>query len=116
MFKISKTFRFEASHQLFGLHDGHKCSRLHGHSYTVRVVLCSESLDPTGFVRDFGELNPLKQYIDQTLDHRHLNDVIDQPTSENLARHIYEWCVCRWAETKLVIVSETPNTYAEYSR
>ncbi len=48
----------------------------HGHNYEVEVNLQSASLDDTGFVRDFHELAALKQFIDGTLDHKHLNDVL----------------------------------------
>ncbi|MAN10096.1 MAG: 6-carboxytetrahydropterin synthase QueD, partial [Roseobacter sp.] len=61
------------------------------------------------------ELKPLKTYIDETFDHRHLNDVLDfVSTGENMARHLYEWCANRWPETTAVKVSETPKTWAEY--
>jgi 6-pyruvoyltetrahydropterin/6-carboxytetrahydropterin synthase len=49
---------------------------LHGHNYTVEVILSSGVLDPDSFVKDFGALKPIKQFIDEKLDHRHLNDVM----------------------------------------
>lgn len=116
MYRITKEFHFSASHQLFGLPEGHQCGRLHGHNYIVVVELASEDLDAHGFVRDYHELAPLKRYIDDELDHRHLNDVLgdDCVTSERLAKHFYDWCVARWPETTAVKVSETPKTWAEY--
>lgn len=115
MFTITKEFHFSASHILAGLADEHPCGRLHGHNYIVEVQLSSDTLDPTGFVVDFGDLKPLKDYIDTTLDHRHLNDVLTfQPSAENLARHLYEWCKAYWQEVIAVRVSETPKTWAEY--
>lgn len=116
MYRITKEFHFSASHQLFGLPEGHQCARLHGHNYIVVVELASETLNTHGFVRDYHELAPLKQYIDDELDHRHLNDVLgdDCVTSERLAKHLYDWCAARWPETAAVKVSETPKTWAEY--
>lgn len=116
MYRITKEFHFSASHQLFGLPEGHQCARLHGHNYIVVIELVSETLDAHGFVRDYHELAPLKQYIDDELDHRHLNDVLgdDCVTSERLAKHLYDWCAARWPETAAVKVSETPKTWAEY--
>jgi 6-pyruvoyltetrahydropterin/6-carboxytetrahydropterin synthase len=116
MFTISKRFEFSASHQLTGLPEDHPCARVHGHNYTVEVVLQSDTLDDTGFVVDFGELKPLKTYLDDTLDHRHLNDVLPfQPSCEQLAHHLYQWCRERWEQVVMVRVSETPKSYAEYS-
>ena len=115
MFTITKEFHFSASHQLDKLPDDHQCARLHGHNYIVQVSLRSHQLNEYGFVVDYGELKPLKQYIDSTLDHRHLNDVLDFHTSaENLAKHLYHWCKEQWSETYAVRVSETPKTWAEY--
>lgn len=115
MYRISKQFTFEASHRLTSLPDTHKCSRTHGHSYTVEVVLESEGLDQHGFVRDYGELRPLKDFIDEKLDHRHLDDVLDRPsTAENVARYLYEFAKGLWPEVAAVRISETPGTWAEY--
>lgn len=115
MYVIEKEFHFSASHQLSGLPDGHQCSRLHGHNYIIVVELRSAALDHVGFVVDYGELKPLKEYIDSTLDHRHLNDVFDfNTTAENIAKHLFEWCRKQWHETYAVRVSETPKTWATY--
>ncbi|PID45767.1 MAG: 6-carboxytetrahydropterin synthase QueD [Proteobacteria bacterium] len=116
MFRISKEFQFSASHQLKQMPADHQCARLHGHNYIVVIELSSPTLDQYGFVRDYTELKPLKEYIDSTLDHRHLNDVLgdDCTTAEQLARHLYDWCKAKWPETSGVRVSETPKTWAEY--
>ena len=116
MYRITKEFHFSASHQLFGLPEDHQCARLHGHNYIVVVELAAEELNAHGFVRDYLELAPLKRYIDDELDHRHLNDVLgnDCVTAERMARHLYDWCSARWPETAAVKVSETPKTWAEY--
>ncbi|RVV99468.1 6-pyruvoyl tetrahydropterin synthase family protein [Mesobaculum littorinae] len=115
MFRIRKEFHFSASHRLAHLPDDHQCARLHGHNYIVVVELAAESLTRDGFVRDYHDLAPFKAYIDGTFDHRHLNDVLDVPsTAEHLARHFHDWCRARWRETAAVFVSETPKTWAEY--
>ena len=116
MYIISKQFTFSASHQLLNLSDDHPCHRLHGHNYIVEIELKSETLDATGFVRDYNDLDALKQYIDDTLDHRHLNEVFghDDTTAENLARFLYDWGKTKWPEVSSVRVSETPKTWAEY--
>ncbi|OUD09331.1 6-carboxytetrahydropterin synthase QueD [Marivivens niveibacter] len=115
MFRISKEFHFSASHQLTHLPDDHQCARLHGHNYIVVVELSGAELNSDGFVRDYHELKPLKSYIDDNFDHRHLNDVMEgYSTAENMAKHFYDWCKARWPETSAVKVSETPKTWAEY--
>ncbi len=116
MFRITKEFHFSASHQLCRLPESHPCARLHGHNYIVVVELAAEELDENGFVLDYLELAPLKRHIDETLDHRHLNEVFghDRVTSEFLARDLYDWCKARWPQVAAVRVSETPKTWAEY--
>jgi 6-pyruvoyltetrahydropterin/6-carboxytetrahydropterin synthase len=115
MFRIRKEFHFSASHQLAHLAPEHQCARLHGHNYIVVVELSADTLNADGFVRDYHDLKALKTYLDDTFDHRHLNDVMHLPsTAENMARHFYEWCAARWPETSAVLVSETPKTWAEY--
>ncbi len=116
MFKISKEFHFSASHQLCRMPSGHQCARLHGHNYIVVVELAAAELDACGFVRDYQELAPFKQMLDDRFDHRHLNEVLghDAVTAEFLARHFYDWCKARWTETAAVRVSETPKTWAEF--
>ena len=118
---ISKDFTFSASHQLRGLPDTHPCSRLHGHNYTVRLTL-SGTTDPTGFVIDYRDLGWFKDYLDNALDHRHLNDVLDfNPTAENIAAHLVALVDEHHGdEPRLtaisVAVSETPKTWATVTR
>ena len=59
MYRISKKWTFDAAHHLDGLPEGHKCARVHGHTWTVEVVLAAVTLTGPGFVTDFGELAPL---------------------------------------------------------
>lgn len=115
MYTIKKEFHFSASHQLDHLPDEHPCARLHGHNYIVEIELQSAKLDEDGFVLDYGDLRPFKQLIDDRLDHRHLNDILNVPTTaENLAYWLYEQAICfNWPVTA-VRVSETPKTWAEY--
>lgn len=115
MYSISKRFTFEASHTLTGLPDGHQCSRLHGHSYTVEVELQSERLTGEGWVRDYGDLKRIKGDIEDRLDHRHLNSVLQQPTAENLARYLFSQWVDWYPELTGVVVRETLGTSARYA-
>ena len=116
MYRITKDFAFSASHQLTGLPEHHPCTRMHGHNYIVQVELSAADLNEHGFVRDYLELSELKAFIDDALDHRHLNDVFGHGavTAEFLAKTLYDWCRARWPEVSAVRVSETPKTWAEY--
>lgn len=115
MFKITKEFSFCASHNLLGLCDTHPCTKLHGHNYIVKVELSGKTLNSTGFIVDYRELSPIKEYIDNNLDHRHLNDVFKfNPTAENMARYFYEEFKRVIPQVSAIEVSETPKTNARY--
>lgn len=115
MFRISKQFSFSASHVLDRLGEDHPCARLHGHNYAVTIHLQSECLNEYGFVVDYRDLKVVKAYIDEHLDHRHLNDVLDvHPTAENIARYIYDKFTASLPQMYAVEVSETPKTSAVY--
>ena len=96
MFELTKTFRFEASHQLLD-HDG-KCARLHGHSWVFKLRTTGDYIAATGAKRhmlvDFGRLSEIGKAIVAIFDHQHLNDVLEERhvTSEWLARWIYLYC------------------------
>src|SRR5262245_8336175 len=112
-FRISKDFTFAASHQLTTLPRGHKCARMHGHNYRVRVVL-GGALDEQGMVLDYAALDPLRRYLDDDLDHRHLNEVLGlpSPTAELLARHLGVFCEEQGWPVVEVGVSEHLYTWA----
>lgn len=122
---ISKDFAFSASHALEGLPAEHQCARLHGHNYIVRVTLGAQRLNDVGFVVDYGELKPVQQFIDDTLDHRHLNEVLNfNPTAEHMASWLShrvrealprDAVESRGLEVVSIAVSETPKTWATFS-
>jgi len=101
---------------------GHRCGRQHGHSYTVEILLCAAKLSGPGFVVDFADLDPVRRHLAEVYDHQNLNEVIDvEPTSENLARVLFDWCAANVSLPKAAIieavrVSETPATWVEYRR
>jgi 6-pyruvoyltetrahydropterin/6-carboxytetrahydropterin synthase len=118
LFEIRKQFSFSASHILKGLPEGHPCGRLHGHNYVIELVLRSESLDAVGFVRDYRALESFKRWVDDVLDHRHLNDsfpAAGNPTAERLAKEIFMLWKLQIPELCRVRVSETPKTWADYA-
>jgi 6-pyruvoyltetrahydropterin/6-carboxytetrahydropterin synthase len=90
--ELSKTFGFEAAHFLPNVPAGHKCKRMHGHSFRFAVYLKGEIDSHTGWLMDFSELKSIvKPIIDEHLDHFVLNEVpgLENPTSENIA--IWLW-------------------------
>ncbi|SRR5712691_596134 len=119
-FSISKSFRFDAAHQLPSLGAGHKCARLHGHTYHVELLLTADQLTGPGFVTDFGDLAPFGRFLAENLDHRLLNEVLlCEPTSELLARYLAEWFTVNLGpeipgRLTAVWVSETPTSRAMF--
>lgn len=118
MYQISKQFDFSASHIIEGLPQGHKCGRLHGHNYMVRIYLMAQQLDEVGFVIDFGDLAPFKQLINDELDHRHLNDVLDGPTTaEGLSKWLCDRALGMFGDAVMAVrVWETTKAWGEYIR
>ena len=90
--EIFREFTFEAAHRLTHVPDGHKCARLHGHSYRVEIHVAGPVGEQTGWVMDFQEIKDAFAPLHDQLDHRYLNEVdgLDNPTSENLARWIWD--------------------------
>ena len=115
-YTISKEFHFSYSHQLTGLPEDHPCSRVHGHNGILKIDLGSDELDETGFVIDYRALSPMKEYVDEVIDHYHLNDKFDfNPTSENMTKFIFDLCK-EWGWPVVAVHwSETPKTWATYS-
>ena len=92
MYEIVKTFRFEAAHSLPNVPQGHKCSRLHGHSYRVDIHVTGSADAKTGWVMDFGDIKRCVEPILDELDHRCLNDIplLANSTSEQIARYLWQ--------------------------
>jgi 6-pyruvoyltetrahydropterin/6-carboxytetrahydropterin synthase len=116
MFRISKDFEFSAAHHLEGLPPEHQCARVHGHNYTVRLILEADNLNGVGFVRDYGELDQFRDWLKNAFDHRDINDAefVGNPTAENMARAIYEVTATLFPELAGVGVSETHKTWAYF--
>lgn len=109
MMEIYRDFTFEAAHRLPRVPEGHKCARLHGHSYRVRVRVTGPVGDATGWVCDFAELKAAFAPIDEALDHRYLNEIegLENPTSEVLAAWIWRRLQPRLPGLSAVEVAET---------
>lgn len=90
--ELRKTFQFEAAHLLPHLPATHKCRRLHGHSFSVEIVVAGECDAQLGWLMDYAEISAAFKPLWEQLDHYYLNDIpgLDNPTSENLAVWIWQ--------------------------
>lgn len=116
-FEIAKAFEFDAAHWLPLVADGHKCKRMHGHTYRVEVV-CAGELDARGMVVDYAEIEAAWEPLAQRLDHRVLNDVagLGNPTSEVLADWIAVSLAVSLPSLARVRVYESSSTWCEVCR
>ena len=115
-YTISKTFRFDAAHSLPDLPEDHPCRRLHGHTYHVECRFRAENLDDYGMVVEYGDLGWIKGWLDSNLDHRHLNEVLDCPTTcEHLSRFLFYAFREGYPSLVALRVSEGHDTWVEYS-
>jgi queuosine biosynthesis protein QueD len=88
MLCVVKEFTFDAAHNLVQYHG--KCEKLHGHTYKLQIVVCGEK-DEEGMVIDFVELKEIvKREVLSYLDHAYINEIIPQPSAENIAEWIWE--------------------------
>ncbi len=90
--EIFKEFTFEAAHLLPEVPEGHKCRRLHGHSFRVAIHVEGEVDNHTGWIMDFAEIKRAFNPLYNQLDHHYLNEIegLENPTSENIARWIWK--------------------------
>ncbi len=113
---IFKTFTLESAHRLPNVPAGHKCARVHGHSFRIEIHVSGAVDAHTGWVMDFADIRAAFNPLYQRLDHHYLNDVpgLDNPTSENLARWIWRELKPRLAQLSRVVVHETCTSGACY--
>ena len=85
--EIYKEFTVEAAHLLPNVPEGHKCKRLHGHSFLIRIYVSGDAPEPSGWVMDFSDLKTVFAPMHNSC----LNEIqgLENPTSENLARWIW---------------------------
>jgi 6-pyruvoyltetrahydropterin/6-carboxytetrahydropterin synthase len=114
--RLERTYRFEAAHFLPRVPPGHKCSRMHGHSYRIDIAIEGEVDHDRGWVMDFAEIDEQVLPLVRLLDHQVLNEIegLSNPTSELLARWWWLRLVSHLPGLCEVAVSETPSSRCVY--
>jgi 6-pyruvoyltetrahydropterin/6-carboxytetrahydropterin synthase len=113
--RLSKSFRFEAAHDLPTFPPGHKCRRLHGHSFRFDVIVEGEVDESLGYLIDYGDIKKAVDPLVRRLDHYYLNEIegLSNPTSENLARWIYRELKPALPPLASIVVHETCTSTCE---
>lgn len=114
--EIVKDFRFEAAHFLPNVPEGHKCRRIHGHSFRGELAIRGEVDPVTGWVVDFAVLKATLDPIVAQLDHYLLNDVegLSNPTSEVLAAWIWDRLAPQMPMLHRITIEETCTSRCHY--
>lgn len=114
---LTKTFSFESAHFLPSFPDGHKCRRLHGHSFRVDVTVSGEIPEGAHHLIDYAEISVVIEPIKEALDHRLLNEIdgLEHPTSERIAAWIWDRLTPELEMLSEVVVHETCVSRCAYS-
>ncbi|HKK69989.1 MAG TPA: 6-carboxytetrahydropterin synthase QueD [Candidatus Krumholzibacteria bacterium] len=114
--RLVKTFHFEAAHRLPRVPEGHKCARLHGHSFRVDVEVEGPIDVSKGWLIDYADIKEAFAPLHERLDHHYLNEIegLENPTSEILAAWIWERLQPRLEGLARVVVHETCTARCAY--
>ncbi len=114
--QIYKEFQIEAAHLLPNVPEDHKCRRLHGHSFRIEVYVTGAVSDELGWVMDFADIGLVFKPLFDVLDHRFLNEIegLENPTSENLARWIWQRLKVDLPQLDKIVIRETCNSACIY--
>jgi 6-pyruvoyltetrahydropterin/6-carboxytetrahydropterin synthase len=115
--EIFKEFTIEAAHRLPNVPPGHKCARLHGHSFHISVHVRGPVDPHLGWVVDFADIKQAFAPIEEQIDHNYLNEIegLENPTSENLARWIWLRLLPALPALSKIIVRETCTSGCIYT-
>lgn len=114
--RLERAYRFEAAHFLPKVPSGHKCARMHGHSYEIQVAIEGEVDAERGWLVDFADIDQRAQPLVRQLDHQVLNEIdgLANPTSELLAAWLWQRLAQTLPELVEIVVSETPTSRCVY--
>lgn len=115
--EIFKEFSFEAAHRLPNVPAGHKCGRLHGHSFHVTLYVSGPLGDNSGWIMDFADIKKAFSPVYDRLDHYYLNDIegLENPTSENIARWIWRELKPSLPQLSRIMIRETCTSGCIYT-
>lgn len=115
--EIFKVFTIEAAHRLPQVPAQHKCSRLHGHSFRIEIHVAGPVAEREGWVMDFADIKRAFKPLYEQLDHHYLNEIegLENPTSENLARWIWQRVKPKLPLLSRVVIHETCTAGCVYT-
>ncbi len=115
--RLVNEFKFEAAHRLPKVPTGHKCERLHGHSFKIELTVAGPVNPETGWFIDFSDIEDAWKPLFDQLDHNYLNEIpgLENPTSENLAVWIWDALKGKLPSLAQVTVFETCDARCEYT-
>lgn len=114
--ELSRTYHFAAAHHLPHAPEGHKCRRLHGHSYRLDVTVRGEVDARSGWLLDYADIDKVVKPVLAEIDHRTLNDVpgLENATSEVLAGWLWTRLAGALHGLHRVSISENPGAVCHY--
>ena len=117
MITLSKTFDFDAAHHLPNVADGHKCKRLHGHTYKVELICMGQIDEEAGWFIDYADIESAWLPIHRQLDHHLLNEIegLENPTTEVLATWLVRQLAPSLPHLACVRVYESSTTWCQAS-
>lgn len=116
IFELKTHYQIESARFLPHLPEGHPCKRMHGHSFKIILTLRGPLQPHVGWVQDYHEIDHTMKPLLAAIDHRLLNEVtgLENPTSELLAKWIFDHAVVKLPLLKSVTIMETPTTECTY--
>lgn len=114
--RLVRKVSFEAAHRLPHVPVGHKCERLHGHSFRVEIIV-EGPVDPkTGWFIDYSQIDDAWAPLHEALDHRYLNEVegLENPTSEVLCQWLWQRLSPHLPSLSRIVLHETCDASCEY--
>jgi 6-pyruvoyltetrahydropterin/6-carboxytetrahydropterin synthase len=114
--RLTKDFRFEAAQTLPNVPDGHKCARMHGHSFKIEISVEGEVDPKTGWVYDHARIGDVMRPLVDKLDHSYLNEIegMENPTIENMAAWFWQRLAPQLPGLAEIVIHETPTARCSY--
>jgi len=113
--EICRRYSISCAHSLPKTPPEHKCHRLHGHTYEIYLYVKADILiEPMDWVMDFSEIDDRFKRLRKLLDHSELNDIIANPTCENLALYIWRNLKPELSDLYKITIREGRDSWVTY--